>query len=109
MAEDELGMLISRPLKLQETETARKERERAKERHAQTEALFIEMIIEKAKRDCISYPYATFSQGHRWGFDRGKNFKMRYIVRNLINAHLPLEMIITSTGLTREEVEGLCN
>ena len=107
MAEDELGMLTSRPFKLQETEAARKERE--KERDTHSEALFIEMIIEKAERDCISYPEKAFSLGHRLGFERGKNFKMRYIARNLINAHLPLEMIITATGLTHEEIEDMCS
>ena len=105
MAENELGMLTSRPLKLHETETARQKRE--KERHAHSEALFIEMIIEKAKRDCISYPEKAFSLGHNWGFERGKNFKARSIAKNLIDAHLPLEMIIMATGLTREEIDDL--
>ena len=48
-------------------------------------------------------------QGLEHGLVQGEYNRARSIARNLINAHLPLEMIITATGLTREEVEGLYN
>ena len=107
MAEDEFDMSASKHPEQQDAEAARRERE--KERHAHSDALFIDMIIEKAKRDCISYPDKAFSLGHMRGLERGKNYKARSIAKNLLETNLPLETIITATGLTRNEIENLRN
>ena len=41
--------------------------------------------------------------------DRGKQMERIAIARNLLKINLPLEQITMTTGLTREEVENLCN
>ena len=106
-SEDEIEMLFGRPLNLQETEAERKEKER--EQLAHLEALFTEIVGEKAKRDCISWPEKDFIHGYKRGFERGEYFQIRSIAKNLKKIDLPLETIITATGLTREEIEGLRN
>ncbi|MDR1579822.1 MAG: hypothetical protein LBS35_05655, partial [Synergistaceae bacterium] len=39
--------------------------------------------------------------------DRGEQRKALAIARNLLGMNMPLDQIVTATGLTREEVENL--
>ena len=56
---------------------------------------------EKARRDYMS--------NINWAREQGEYNKARSIAKKLIQIDLPLETIITVTGLTREEVENLRN
>ena len=105
--EDELVMLFGRPSNLQETEAERNEREN--EQLAHLEVLFTKIVGEKTKRDCISWPEEDFTRGYKRGFEIGEYYQIRSVAKNLIKTDLPLEIIITATGLTREEIEGLRN
>jgi predicted transposase/invertase (TIGR01784 family) len=61
------------------------------------------LVEEMARRDWISWTDYT----KREGIEQGEYTKARSIAKNLIQIELPLEQIITATGLTRDEIEGL--
>jgi predicted transposase/invertase (TIGR01784 family) len=46
-------------------------------------------------------------EGMREGRREGSNERALSIARNLLKTSLPIEQIVTTTGLTREEVEAL--
>jgi len=58
---------------------------------------------EKAMRD----EYSIRKHEREEGKAEGKDEKATEIATNLLSLNLPLETIITATGLTREEIENL--
>jgi len=109
--EDEFDMLASRYPEVQGAVAA------IKELSADPNVRHQALVEEMARRDWISWTDEAETKGreqgieigHKQGLEQGEYNKARSIARNLINAHLPLEMIIAATGLTREEIEDLCN
>ena len=111
MAEYTLDMLASRFPEVQGAVAA------IKELSADPEIRHQVLLEKQAWRDWLSWTDEVekqgmeigYKQGLKQGIEQGEHNKVRSIARNLIYAHLPLEIIITVTGLTREEIEGLCN
>ena len=70
-----------------------------------------ERLREKARHDEAQALYHAEQQGIRKGMQQGIQQgvaeEKREIARNLLKINLPLDQIITTTGLTREEVENL--
>ena len=58
---------------------------------------------EKAMRDIDSLN----REAEQRGIKKGETTKAITIATNLLSLNLPLETIITATGLTREEIENL--
>jgi predicted transposase/invertase (TIGR01784 family) len=70
------------------------------------------MSVSKDERECAIFRsrrmYETDMQSNlATAEDRGEQRKAFAIARNLLGMNMPLDQIVTATGLTREEVESL--